>query len=154
MEFQDENKEIEWRVNIQDYYKHIDWTIHQNKTSKAESVTIGKGEALYINDARWDKGEQILLGITDGTDEYVSSYSNGSFNGKVTVTKTNTYQFMVKYTGFNDSIDFLGFLTGYPWRMGEAVLQKAESNYGLTDGVIIETSEGVKLPVYKLKANN
>lgn len=95
-------------------YEHMNWTIESNDEEHTNSMLLGSQEKLYINEARWDAGQPIHLGITNGSKRYYSNLSSGSFNGYFTVKTSDTYTFYVKNIGY-DTISFMGFITNYPW---------------------------------------
>lgn len=112
----EENKSTGYNLDsrIGDIYEHMNWTIGSNEEEHTDSIILGSQEKLYINEARWDVGQPIHLGITNGLKRYYSALSSGNFNGYFTVKTTDTYTFYVKNTGY-DTISFMGFITNYPW---------------------------------------
>lgn len=133
------NKET--RTTIYDYYENLNWSVGQGSTKKGSQVIIGKGEPLYVHDARWNSGVSIHLGITDGSNHYYSSLGSGSFNGKITAQATGTYQFYVKNNGYDGTINFKGWLDGYPARYRDEL--------DSTELPEIESADGTNLTVYK-----
>lgn len=97
-----------------DIYENFSWSIKANKQQETDTFYLYKGDKLYINDVVWNKNSPIHLGITNGSKNYYSDLSSGSFNGYLTAKESSSFSFYIKNVGY-DTISANGFITGYPW---------------------------------------